>query len=236
MVLVFKGQWTEHCVVICFLRLRYIMGHGPENNLWFSINGMGWSVSCYLRAGRAAKVLARAISNAQRPHRLLLLQEIKSNSDSGSVFLHIFHFGSERKRTESCRSWLQHPGSVTTSFFNQRWPELLSQTPSLLLFPNFWNRIRVRRFFKLENSTPVQTLATRDYYYPVCWLDIRKDSEFAKLISNLNRIWIRISETLLSIFRRFTLEKSCTLHNHSFCILGSIFSAFCAMTSSLSMV
>jgi len=37
---------------------------GPENNLWFSINRPGRVVSCYLRAGRAAKVLARAISNA----------------------------------------------------------------------------------------------------------------------------------------------------------------------------
>jgi len=44
------------------LRLRYITGHGPENNLWFSINSPGQAVSCYLRAGWAAKVLARSLS------------------------------------------------------------------------------------------------------------------------------------------------------------------------------
>jgi len=37
---------------------------GPENNLWFSINSLGWAVYCYLWAGQAAKVLARAISTA----------------------------------------------------------------------------------------------------------------------------------------------------------------------------
>jgi len=40
----------------------------------------------------------------------------------------------------------------------QRWPESLFQSPTLLLFQNF--RIRVRQFFKFENPTPVQTLAT----------------------------------------------------------------------------
>jgi len=33
-----------------------------------------------------------------------------------------------------------------------------------------------------------------------------------------------------------TFEKSCTLHNHSFVIFRSLFSASCAMTPSLSMV
>jgi len=35
---------------------------GPENNVWFSINSPGRAVSYYLWAGRAAKVLASAIS------------------------------------------------------------------------------------------------------------------------------------------------------------------------------
>ena len=44
--------------------LLYITGQaGPENMLQFGINGPGWAVSCQLRAGRAAKLLARAISN-----------------------------------------------------------------------------------------------------------------------------------------------------------------------------
>ena len=40
----------------------------------------------------------------------------------------------------------------------KRWPETLFQTPTPRLFQNFW--IRVRQFFKFENSTPVQTPAT----------------------------------------------------------------------------
>jgi len=43
---------------------------GPENNLWFSINSPGQAVSCYLRAGRAANVLARAISTQHIPQRI----------------------------------------------------------------------------------------------------------------------------------------------------------------------
>jgi len=42
----------------------------------------------------------------------------------------------------------------------QRWPELLFQTPTPLLFQNFWIRGRIRLFFKFENPTPVQTPAT----------------------------------------------------------------------------
>jgi len=48
-------------------------------------------------------------------------------------------------------------------------------------------------------------------HYPICWLEIRQNSEFAtgqgypKLLSNGNKIWIRISETLFSIFRGFRL-------------------------------
>ena len=40
----------------------------------------------------------------------------------------------------------------------QRWPESLFQTPTPLLFQNFW--IQVRLFFKFENPTPAQTPAT----------------------------------------------------------------------------
>ena len=46
--------------------------------------------------------------------------------------------------------------------WGQRWAEPLFQTPTPLPFQNFWNRIRVRNFFKLENPTPVLTPATID--------------------------------------------------------------------------
>jgi len=49
-------RWfCSHCLVTWLFRLRYITGHGPENNLWLSINSPGRAVPCYLRAGRAAK-------------------------------------------------------------------------------------------------------------------------------------------------------------------------------------
>jgi len=41
-------------------------------------------------------------------------------------------------------------------------PESLFQTPTPLLFQNFSIRIRVRKYFKFENPTPVQTPATID--------------------------------------------------------------------------
>jgi len=59
-------RWfCSHCLVTWLLRLRYITGRsGPENKLWFSINRPGQAVSSYLRVGRAAIVLTRAISSA----------------------------------------------------------------------------------------------------------------------------------------------------------------------------
>jgi len=44
----------------------------------------------------------------------------------------------------------------------QGWPESLCPTPTPLLFQNFWIRIRVRKFFKFENPTPVNIPATID--------------------------------------------------------------------------
>jgi len=50
----------------CYLAFEVMLYYGLVqagniNNLWFSINSPGRAVCCYLRAGRAAKVLARAI-------------------------------------------------------------------------------------------------------------------------------------------------------------------------------
>ena len=46
----------------------------------------------------------------------------------------------------------------------QRRPESLFQTPTPLIFQNFWNRMRVQKFFKFHHPTPVQTLATNRSY------------------------------------------------------------------------
>ena len=61
-------RWfCSHCLVTWLLRLCRITGRsGPENNLWFSINSPGRAVCCHHRAGRAAKVLARAISTSHK--------------------------------------------------------------------------------------------------------------------------------------------------------------------------
>ena len=47
---------------------------------------------------------------------------------------------------------------IYTTGTSQTWPVSLFQTPTPLLFHNFW--IRVRLFFNFENPTPVQTPAT----------------------------------------------------------------------------
>ena len=56
-------NWKLKCCYSPFdATIYYGPRAGPENKLWFSIYGPGRAVSCLLRAGRAAKVLARAIS------------------------------------------------------------------------------------------------------------------------------------------------------------------------------
>jgi len=80
----------------------------------------------------------------------------------------------------------------------------------------------------------------RDYHYPVCQLDIRQDSEFATGYGYPKSGLKREPDTDPDIRNSFinvsmipTFGKSCTLHNHSFIIFRSIFSAFHAMTPSL---
>jgi len=86
-------------------------------------------------------------------------------------------------------------------------------------------------------------MATRDDHYPVCRLDIQQDSEFATGYGYPKTAFKRKPDTnpdirnvFNDILRIQTFGKSCTLHNHSFIIFRSIFSAFCIMTPSLSMV
>jgi len=72
-------------------------------------------------------------------------------------------------------------------------------------------------------------------------LDIRQDSEFATGYGYQKSAFKRepdtdIRKAFIDISRIHTFGKSCTLHNHSFIMFKTIFSAFCAMTPSLSMV
>ena len=66
-------------------------------------------------------------------------------------------------------------------------------------------------------------------------VSLQPDKDIQKLLSNWNRIRIRISETLLPIFRRFRLLEKvayCTIFN----LLSSEASFQLSMTPSLSMV
>jgi len=86
-------------------------------------------------------------------------------------------------------------------------------------------------------------LCIRDDHYPVGRLDIRQDSEFATGQGYPKTAFKREPDTdrdirngFINISRIQAFGKSCTLHYHSFIIFRSIFSAFCAMTPSLSIV
>jgi len=83
----------------------------------------------------------------------------------------------------------------------------------------------------------------RDDHNPVCRLGIRQDSEFATGYGYPKTVFKREPDTdpdirnaFIDILRIHAFGKSCTLHNHSFIIFRSLFSAFCAMTPSLSVV
>jgi len=81
----------------------------------------------------------------------------------------------------------------------------------------------------------------RDDHYPVSRLHIWQDSEFASGSGHPKTAFkwepdTDIRNAFIDISRIETFGKSFTLHNHSFVIFRSIFSAFCAMTPSLSMV
>jgi len=82
-------------------------------------------------------------------------------------------------------------------------------------------------------------MRARDDHYPACRLDIRQDSEFATGYGYPKTAFKREPDTdpdirnaFIGISRIQTFGKICTLHNHSFFILRSIFSAFCVTTPS----
>ena len=67
-------------------------------------------------------------------------------------------------------------------------------------------------------------------------VSLQPDTDIQKLLSNGNRICIRMSETLLSIFLGFRLLEKLHIAQSFIYYLQKHFSAFCAMTSNLSMV
>ena len=82
-------------------------------------------------------------------------------------------------------------------------------------------------------------MVSRDDHYSVCRLDIGQDSEFATGYGYPKTAFKREPEAdpgngFVDVSRIQTFRKSCTLHNHSFIIFRSIFSAIRAMTPSLS--
>jgi len=122
------------------------------------------------------------------------------------------------------------------SLDNSLWSLSRSRSPK---FEMCWIRSGVAvKNFRLR--TP---LTSKDDHYPVCRWDIRQDSEFATGYGYPKAAFKREPDTDPDIRNAFSdisrikiFEKSCTLHSHSFIIFRSIFSAFRAMTPSLSMV
>jgi len=73
-------------------------------------------------------------------------------------------------------------------------------------------------------------------HYSICRLDIRRDNEFATGYGYPKTAFKwepdtdpDIRNAFIDISRIETFGKSCTLHNYSFIIFRSIFSAFCAL-------
>jgi len=58
--------------------------------------------------------------------------------------------------------------------------ESLFQTPTPLLFQNFWIQIRVRQFFKIENPTPVQISDPIENYHWFYFINDHADSCYCR--------------------------------------------------------
>jgi len=87
------------------------------------------------------------------------------------------------------------------------------------------------------------SVVSKDDHYPVFWLDIQQDSEFATGYGYPKTAFKWEPDTdpdiryaFINVSRIQTFGKSCTLHDEPFIIFRSIFSAFCAMTPGLSLV
>ena len=118
------------------------------------------------------------------------------------------------------------------------WYPEFEQEADSQIWKNFW--IRIQRFWnrsgvgvwKSYSGRLCQTVDSRNDNYPVFRLDIRQHSESATGYGYLKTTFKREPDTdkdvrnaFLNISRIQTLGKSCTLHNHSFRIFGSIYSA-----------
>jgi len=75
----------------------------------------------------------------------------------------------------------------------------------------------------------LRTVSARDYYYPVCRLDIRQDSEFSTTYGYPKTTFKREPDTdpdirngCIDISSIQTFGKSCTLHDHSRYDYGTI--------------
>jgi len=143
-----------------------------------------------------------------------------------------------RQNRQSTKVFVVHHDSLSDSFRIRIVWFHPKQDSDRIRISFFKNRIGSDSKISLSDH-----LCSRDDHYPVCRLDIRQHNEFAIGYGYPKTAFKREPETdpdirngFIDISRIQTFGKSCTLHNHSFSILRSIFSAFCAMTPSLSMV
>ena len=101
--------------------------------------------------------------------------------------------------SDSMGLWLDKYDSSTSLPCRRAKISLIMILDSRLLF--------ISSVFQLSSYVNCHPIS--DDHYPVCRLDrierLQPDTDIQKLLSNRNRIRIRIFETLLSIFRRFKL-------------------------------
>jgi len=83
----------------------------------------------------------------------------------------------------------------------QRWPESFFQTLTPFLFQNFWIPIRVRKFFKFDDPTPVQNPASIDPNEIYLWFYFRNDRADCCYCP----IW-KLTEDPVSVFQNFWLQ------------------------------
>ena len=152
----------------------------------------------------------------------------------------------EPKSTETC---LLGDEVAATAWKTQRCVRATSCQANRKLLPWRRNEQCFQRFHharlsqvKSAKSASISS-STSDDHYPVCRLDIRQDREFATGYGYPKTAFKREPDTdpdIRNAFRDISriqiFGKSCTLHNHSFIIFRSIFTVFCAMTPSLSVV
>jgi len=157
----------------------------------------------------------------------------KQDLDPGSIF----NFGSSRNL---CGHFL---GKIICELRLDGWLQPESQQESdsqiwRIAGPGFKNFATVAES-ESEKVTPATSAAEMITIRFAGWISdrivsLQPGTDIQKLLSNGNRLRIRIPERFSRYFEDTDFWKK--LHNHSFSIFGSTFSAFCAMTPSLTMV